>query len=427
MRARDELAAIVSIGDEFAIGQSLDTNSKWLSERLTEMGLAVVEHVTVPDDLERIVGTLRRLAGSCGTVVITGGLGPTDDDLTREAMARLAGEPLVEDADALRAIEGWFTRSNREMPPQNRVQALRPRSARMIGNEQGTAPGLHARIGETDIFAMPGPPAEMRPMFEGDVRGRLRRPAGRVVRTRVLHTLGLGESEVAQRLGDLMRRDRNPLVGTTASGGMVSVRVRYEGADAAGEADRLVNETVGEVMRVVGDAVFATDGASLAETVVRRLKAKGESLAVVESCTGGMLGEAVTGVPGSSAAFAGGWITYSNALKERLVGVRSETLRDHGAVSDETAAEMARGGLERSGADHCLAITGIAGPDGGSEEKPVGTVWIALASRGGAEDVRRFLMRGGREQVRAWSVTSSLGMLEMRLRGGPERRLLRQV
>lgn len=430
MATKAEHAAIVSIGDELAVGQSLDTNSKWLSGRLTEIGFTVVEHVTVPDDLGLMVATLQRLCAACGTVMITGGLGPTADDLTRDALAAVLGEDLIEDSASLRAIEAWFLRSSRAMPAQNRVQALRPASGVHIANANGTAPGIHVAVLGAQVYCLPGPPSEMRPMFDGYVRQRLAPPGGRVIRTRIFQTMGVGESEIAQRLGGLMDRDRNPLVGTTASGGIVSVRVRYEGSEVAERVDRLMRETEAEVCRAVGDAVFAEGGGTMAEVVIDRLRRAGERLATVESCTGGMLGQAITSVAGSSDVFLGGWVTYSNEMKERLVGVPQELLERHGAVSTEVAGAMAAGGLQRSGGDHCLSITGVAGPGGGTSQKPVGTVWIGLASkeRGSGEGVecRRFLMRGERETVRQWSVTSALAMLDLRLRGRSDMKLLRQ-
>lgn len=422
-----ERAAIISIGDELTIGQSLDTNSKWLSERLTSIGLSVIEHATVPDDLDLLISTIRRLAGACGTVILTGGLGPTADDLTRDALAALLNEPLVEDPDSLAAIERWFTRSNRVMPERNRVQALRPATGTHLPNPNGTAPGIRVLCGSATLHCLPGPPSEMRPMFEGHVRPRLTPPAGRLIRTRVLQTAGLGESDVAQRLGDLMNRDRNPLVGTTASGGIVSIRIRDESTDPATVVDARVEATLRDVRRAVGDTIFAEDDQPLAATILERLRTRRQRLAVVESCTGGMLGQTFTAIPGSSDVVLGGWITYSNQLKHALVGVPNDVLETHGAVSSQVALAMASGGLDRSGADHVLAITGVAGPGGGTDSKPVGTVWIALVSRQAAPDVRRFQMRGERDTIRAWSVTSALLMLEQRLRAASPVRLLRQA
>jgi nicotinamide-nucleotide amidase len=430
-------AVIVSIGDELVLGQSLDTNSKWLSERLLDRGAAVIRHVTVADDVEAIASEIGRAAADAELVVATGGLGPTMDDLTRAALARAMGRELVEDAEALAQVRAWFESRGRVMPEPNRVQALRPAGAVCLENTAGTAPGLRGAVGGADVFCLPGPPREMRPMFERFVLPALR-PA-REVRTRLVRTFGLGESRVAELLGDLMRRDRNPLVGTTASAGVVTVRMRWEldsaehlhGSPAAkaalDEADRLVRAALGA-------AVFTPEGGDgeqeLATVVLHLLKARRERFAVAESCTGGLIGALVTAVPGSSAAFAGGWITYTNAMKAAEVGVPREMFTEAragapGAVSREVARAMAEGALLRaahelggtSGVDHALAVTGIAGPEGGSEAKPVGTVWICRASREGSMDCRRFLFGGGRESVREWAAATALGMLRLKLAG----------
>ncbi|MCW5775235.1 MAG: CinA family nicotinamide mononucleotide deamidase-related protein [Phycisphaeraceae bacterium] len=424
---------IVSIGDELTLGQSLDTNSRWLSARLLECGIVTARHVTVPDDAVAVERAVREAAADAPLVISTGGLGPTEDDLTRVALAAALGDELVEDAEALRAIEGWYAARGARMPATNRVQSQRPSGASCLPNPHGTAPGLRARLRGADVFCLPGPPREMGPMFEACVLPALRPPAGRVVRTRVLPTFGYGESRVAELLGDLMRRGRNPLVGTTASVGVVTVRLRYEGG--AKEAESALAETERAVRTALGAAVLTPEGdtreRTLAEVVLDLLKERNETLAVAESCTGGLLGAMLTGVSGSSVAFAGGWITYTNAMKHAELGVPDRFVPDAadarapGAVSEETARAMALGCRERArfvlrgaaGVDHALAITGVAGPDGGTAAKPVGTVWICRASRDGTVDARRFLFRGGRDAVRTWSAMSALGMLRLRLLG----------
>lgn len=430
-------AAILSVGDELVLGQTLDTNSRWLSSRLAEAGVPVVEHVTAPDDLDRLAGALRRLASAVDLVVVTGGLGPTLDDLTRPALARVMNEPLVEDAALLEQIRSMFARAAIPMAESNRVQAQRPRSAEGLPNPTGSAPGLAAAVrtgGEpADVFCLPGPPGEMRPMFDAYVQPRLRPPAGRVVRTTALHTFGIGEAALAERLGALMDRDRNPLVGTTASQGVVTCRVRFEGA--ADDADRAMAETERLVLAAASPFVYGRDGESLADAALRELERRAERLVVVESCTGGLLGAMITEVPGSSASFLGGWITYSNELKESEVGVPEDLLRAHGAVSAEVARAMAERPLLRdagAGAHHALAITGVAGPSGGTAAKPVGTVFIARASRragapgGFHTEVRRFLFVGDRSLVRHRSALSALAMLRFYLVGAGVRGLLRE-
>jgi len=420
-----ERAAILSIGDELVVGATLDTNARRIARRLTDAGVTVVQHATVPDDLPALVDAFRGAADACDVVVATGGLGPTADDLTRRALADAAGEALVEDDDALEQVRAFFKDAGRPMPEPNRVQAMRPASARCLRNDRGTAPGLHTTALDADVFCLPGPPREMIPMLEAFVLPALRVPPGRVVGSRVLRCVGIGESDLAGRLGDLMKRDRNPLVGTTASGGVVSVRIRYEGA--AGDADDLMDRTAREAARRAAPFVFGEGDTTIAEAVLLRLEARSERLVTVESCTGGLVGKMLTDVPGSSAAILGGWITYTNELKHALVGVPMDVFERAGAVSRDCADAMARGGRERSGADHALAITGIAGPGGGSDEKPVGTVWIARRSKGGSTDVRRFRFLGERANVRAWSALAALAMLRLHLDDEGATRLLREA
>lgn len=414
-------AAILSMGDELTLGQKLDTNGQWLAERLVELGVVPVEHVTVPDDLDATISTLVRLSTAVDLIISTGGLGPTADDLVREAVARASGDALIEDAESLAQIERYFRGRGRAMNELNRVQALRPSRGRSLRNDHGTAPGIAAKINDCDVFCMPGPPREMMPMFEASVVPSLRPPTGRVVLTRALHCFGIGESDLASRLGPLMDRARNPLVGTTASGGVVSIRIRFEGEGTAEQARASLAEAEHAARAAATPYVFGVDSESLPSAVLDGLKKDRKNLAVVESCTGGLIGEMLTDIPGSSAAFLGGWITYSNELKSSQVGVPAELFARVGAVSREVATAMATGGVARSGSDFALAVTGIAGPDGGTPEKPVGTVWIALAARTAdgpsVVDVRQFRMGNDRRNTREWSARAALMMLWMHLQG----------
>lgn len=408
-------AAILSIGDELTLGQKLDTNSRWLSHQLVDLGISIVEHVTVPDDLDAHIAALNRLAPCCDLIISSGGLGPTADDLTREAIAIASGDSLVHDADGERQVLAWFTARGRTPAPINMVQAQRPSRGSMLENKHGTAPGLFACIASDshrcDVYCLPGPPREMMPMFEAAVRPSLRPPSGRVIETRVLHSVGIGESDLAQRLGSLMDRANVPLVGTTASGGVVSVRIRYEGEAPRQQARASVDAAAQRVVQLAGEFVFGEGNDTLASVVLSKLKERGQTIAVVESCTGGMLGEELTAIPGSSACVLGGWITYSNQMKQAQVGVPTVLFASDGpgAVSREVARAMARGGRERAGASIAISITGVAGPDGGTPAKPVGTVWISLAHAGGS-DTRRFSMAGDRASIRSWSCTAALAM-----------------
>lgn len=434
-------AAILSIGDELTLGQTLDTNGRWFAQQLVDRGILPIEHVTVPDDLDANVAALRRLAASVDVIISSGGLGPTKDDLTRDALCQAMGDTLVEDPAMLAMVEKWYTSRGRVMTAPNRAQALRPSRGVALPNFAGTAPGLAGTIESSagsgrrcDVFCLPGPPRELFPMFEREVVPRLRVGGGRSVVTRVLHCFGIAESDLAARLGELMDRDApargGAMVGTTASGGVVSVRVRVDGQMPLERAEALADEVARQARQRAGGYVFGTGTQTLAMVVVDTLVKAGQVLTTVESCTGGLLGQVVTDVPGSSRAFAGGLVTYSNELKARLAGVDPALIERHGAVSEQVARAMALGGRARLGAGHaawCIAITGIAGPDGGSAEKPVGTVFIALAGPGhDAGLVRRFAMVGERANVREWAVKSALSML-LQAMAGERRVLLREV
>lgn len=440
-------AAIISIGDEIVLGQSLDTNSKWLSDRLMQLGVTSVEHTTVADDLDAIVAAFRRLSHRADLVISTGGLGPTLDDLTRQALARLLGEELIMDHTALDAIRTRLEKGGRKMSDAQKIQACRPTSARAIPNAFGTAPGLRATFTNptapgnsptppdpgADIYCLPGPPGELKPMFETHVLPLLRIDPSRLVLTRFVHLAGLAESDAGVKLGDLMDRSRNPLVGITASGSILTCRVRYEGDLPRDRAEAAMDATCGAIRARLGEYVFGEGNETLGAVLLRELTSRTRTVATVESCTAGLLGAALTDTPNSSVIFLGGFLTYSNELKEKLVGVSAPDLRLHGAVSDPVARAMALGGLQRTGATDCLAITGVAGPDGGTPDKPVGTVYIAHAWRAGSAeprlDVRRFLFPGTRDDVRRRSVMAALQMLRLSfVRDDPrERKLLWEV
>ncbi len=426
--------AIVSVGDELVLGQTQDTNARWLADRLASLGVVPVEIVAVGDDARAHAAALERLSAVADLIVCTGGLGPTADDLTREALAAAGGDTLVEDPIALAQIESWFGARGREMPDLNRAQARRPSRGASLANLIGTAPGVSATIGEApgrrcDVFCLPGPPAEMAPMFEAQVVPRLVPPHDRCVRTRVLHCAGLGESAIATRLGDMMSRSRVPLIGTTASGGVVSVRLRYTGPLAGEEADEALERDARRIRALVGPHVFGEGATTLPQAVVESMRARASSLAVAESCTGGRLAGRLTDVPGSSQVFRGGWVCYSEARKRDDLGVAPAILgpRGPGVYSRECAAAMAEGALRRADATHALSTTGIAGPEGGRPDQPVGTVYVGLAWKepGAVRSVaREFRFVGEREGVRSWAVVSALSLLWMTLAGASETRLL---
>jgi nicotinamide-nucleotide amidase len=417
-------AIILSIGDELVLGQTVDTNSAYLSAELVRMGIGTLYHQTVADDRAAIAEAIVLASKKVELVIITGGVGPTDDDLTRDALADAMGAPLVEHAGSVEAIRQMFTRRGRVMHDRNKLQALHPAGSEVIPNTCGTAPGIKARLNRATMYVTPGVPSEMFAMFRLAILPDIQKNTsgggaggGRgVILTAKVNTFGAGESTVAEKLGDLMDRKRNPVVGTTVAGGVVSVRVRSEFAQVA-EAQRAMDDTFSQIERKLGPIVYGRDNDTLQHSVLHLLKERKQTLATAESCTGGLLGAMLTDIPGSSAAYLGGWVTYANHMKARELGVPAALLERHGAVSQEVVRAMAQGAIEQSGADWSLAITGIAGPDGGTAEKPVGTVWVGLGRKGAATDAFRFDLGGEREIIRDRSAKSALQLLRFALMG----------
>ena len=401
-------AAILSIGDELMLGQTQDTNARWLAGRLADRGVPCVQFRVVPDDLPAQAAALRELAAVAQVVIVTGGLGPTDDDLTREALRVAMGDanPLVLDAPSLEALDRWFTHRGRSMPDINRRQAMRPSGAECLRNDFGTAPGLRGTVGGSTIVCLPGPPREMEPMFDQFVLPLLPKQA---MATGVVHAFGQGESFLAERLGDRMHRERNPLVGTTASGSVVSARVR--GRDAAAEPAAMQAE-LAAIEALWKPFAFGRGTTTLAGALGAALRERGLTMALAESCTGGLAGSLVTAESGSSAWFLGGLMTYANEAKRDLCGVPEALIAEHGAVSAPVAAALARGVRERLRADWSASITGVAGPNGGSDAKPVGTVYIGVSGPG-FESVRRFKYPGERAIVRDRAAKTALVLLRL--------------
>lgn len=414
-------AIILSIGDELTLGQTVDTNSAWVSAQLAGHGITTQAHQTVADDKRAIEQAIRWACSEADLVIISGGIGPTEDDLTRFALADAMGVGLVEHAGAMRTLEDFFRGRGRPMPEKNRVQAMLPQGATLIPNANGTAPGMRCRVGRAEVFVVPGVPREMRPMVIETILPATAalNGSGQTILTAKINTFGAGESTVAERLGDLMDRQRNPVVGTTVSDGIVSVRVRAEYADNA-EAGRACEATCATVESALGPIVFGRNEQTLQQAVVELLRERGQTVATAESCTGGLIGAMLTEVPGSSAAYAGGWVTYSNDMKMKQLGVDAGTLAAEGAVSEAVVKALASGALERSGATLAIAVSGIAGPDGGTADKPVGTVWFALARREGQAvhtEARQALLPGQREVVRDRAAKCALQWLRFHLLG----------
>jgi nicotinamide-nucleotide amidase len=409
---------LVNTGSELMLGRVLNTHQQWLCRRLADLGHVVTRQVAIADTGSEIQQAVREALGRADLVITTGGLGPTSDDITRELIAELLGKKLIENKEVLAHIENFFAKRNRARPAKTTTETFVPEGALVFLNATGTAPGLAMKI-ESKVqraksqgqwlVMLPGPPRELRPMFDTSVVPLLKREfAEEIFICRTLRSTGVGESSVQEKV----EADLQPLVarglevGYCARPGAVDVRLVASGAGA----QELVQAAEAAVQKNLGANIFGFDDEEIENVVVKFLMQNTKSLALAESCTGGLLADRITNVPGASEVFRGGVVSYSNAAKEKFLGVQRATLQEHGAVSAAVAREMAMGAREKFGSDFAIAITGIAGPGGGTPEKPVGTVFIALASAAGVE-VRKFLNTWDRTTFKEVTATQALEWL----------------
>jgi nicotinamide-nucleotide amidase len=404
---------ILSTGDELLTGQVVDTNSTWLMDRLWELGVMVRRKTLVGDDRADLDAAIRETTGRADLVVMSGGMGPTEDDLTSECVAAVLGVPLELHPPSLHAIEERFRKLGRTMTPNNAKQARFPRGAEVIPNRFGTAPGFSAKVGQAEVVCLPGVPVEFKGLADEWLLPRLRAQVTDVPAARLVKLFAVPESHADQAMRPIMDDPANEGVrfGYRAHWPEIHVKWSVPGPDAGVRADRIL----GEVRALFGDAIFGEGKDELAELVVGRLAARGERLAVAESCTGGLLAELVTQVPGASSVFDLGVVAYANASKERMVGVPAALLAQHGAVSEPVARALAEGVRAAAGATWGVGITGIAGPTGGTPEKPVGTVHVALAGPKGTEHAAR-AWRGARDRIRLTAAYDALNMLRLAMR-----------
>jgi len=410
-------AEILCIGTELLLGTILNGNARWLAEELAALGIPHYRQTVVGDNRARLIEVVQEAAGRCRLLICTGGLGPTPDDLTTEALAAAFGAPLQEHPEVWADIQAKLAGRGRPIAASNRKQALLPEGATLLPNPTGTAPGLiwSPRPGFT-LLTFPGVPAELRAMWQATAVPWLRRQAGAdsVFESRLLRFWGIGESHLAEQVADLLEL-ANPTVAPYAGAGEVKLRLTARAATAAA-ARALLEPLEAELRARTGRLCFGADADSLASVVLERLRQRGETLAVAESCTGGGLGAALAAVPGASDVFLGGVIAYSNAVKEGVLGVPADLLATHGAVSDPVAIAMAEGARAATGSSWAIAVTGIAGPGGGSAEKPVGLVHIGAAGPDGSHsEPARFGAQRGRTWIQTLTVGEALNRLRLRL------------
>lgn len=401
--------ATLAIGDELLDGRAVDAHGSWLSNELDALGCDHLEHRVLPDDRDTIARAISEMSTGVDLLLCTGGLGPTPDDVSREGLAQAMGEELHEDVDAAKALCARFEASGRTPGPGNLRQALRPTSASLIDNPDGTAPGIDARVNDARIVLLPGPPHEMKAMFASMIAPSLAKEA--LIRGRAtVQAYGLSESRAAELVGSLAERDRDPVVGFKVTDSIVQADLMGDGAARVAK----------EIEQAWQPYAFGGPDASLAGALGALLVERKATIVTAESCTGGLLGGALSSVPGSSSYFMGGVTTYSNECKTAMLGVPEGLLDDNGAVSEQAALIMALEAARRLGAKFALSTTGIAGPDGGTSEKPVGTVFIGLCDASGSHPIifaRCFRFPGDRDRVRDRTVKSALQMLRLHMLG----------
>jgi nicotinamide-nucleotide amidase len=406
-------ASIVSIGNELLSGRT-DTNTSYLSGKLLAAGIPVVSSYTVGDDIDAIVRVLNLAYTDAEIILVTGGLGPTDDDLTRQAFANFLGVELQLQNEILHQIKSMFAMRNLEMPEKNKIQAYIPAGAKALTNNIGTAPGILAELNGKLLFTLPGVPPEMKKMFMESVLPELKHFSGtQAVAVRKLRCFGAGESAIAEKLNSVSHRDRNPLINFTAGHGIITLHI-IATAENEEKACRMAEKDEKYIRNRLGELVYGTGEQTLAEVVGKELARQKKTIALAESCTGGIVAKMLTDIPGASEYFKYGWITYSNSAKINELDVSPDLVEKYGAVSEQVAEAMAKGARKKAEADFAIGITGIAGPTGGTEQKPVGLVYISVDSSD-FNDTKRYLLSRNRQFTRLRAAQTALNMLRLKL------------
>lgn len=402
-------SAVLSVGTELLFGQITNTNTVYLSQQLNRLGFDVMYHYTVGDNPGRLADMIRLALEDCDLILTTGGLGPTQDDLTKEVVCSVMEDELIVMDDVMEELEGYFKKRGREMTENNRKQAVMPSRATVFHNDAGTAPGFALEKDGKYIVCMPGPPREMTRMFEKSVIPFLKGLTDDVIYYRMIRTFGIGESQLETELLEFIDGQTDPTLATYAKEGECSLRIASKRSNRE-EARQAVDAMLARVKARIGEYIYSCDDEELVQVVCRKLMERGITISSAESCTGGLFAAAMTDIPGISACFDRGLVTYSNQAKMDELGVKASTLEQYGAVSRETAEEMASGLHRVSGSDVCVAVTGIAGPGGGTETKPVGLIYIGLWYDGRVA-VRE--LRTGSDSRRRNRLMALLNMLDM--------------
>jgi nicotinamide-nucleotide amidase len=407
-------AEIIAVGSEMLTPQRTDTNSLYLTAELNNLGVEVVTKSVIGDDRGRLAEAVRRAVDRHEIVILSGGLGPTEDDVTRDAVAQALGRKLVFHPEIAEALEQRFAAFKRKMAEINKRQAFVIEGACVLPNDRGTAPGQWVEESGAVVMLLPGPPHELKAMFERQCLPRLTRVVPhQAIRTAFLRVTGMPESDLDALISPVYKKYDNPVTTILAANGDLQIHFRARCATES-DAEALLAEVVAPVEVLLGDRLYSRNGDALEVVVGQLLREKHATVAVAESATGGMLGERFTSVPGSSDYFAGGFITYTNAMKTELLGVPPELLQKHGAVSKEVAESMAAGARRRTGSTYALAITGVAGPDAGTESAPVGTMYVAIADASGAHSFHRQFL-SDRQRIRVFTCQMALDILRRKL------------
>lgn len=408
-------AELICVGTELLLGNIVNTNGAYLAKKCADLGLSMYHQSVVGDNEERLTDCIKTAVGRSDIVLLCGGLGPTRDDITKEIAARVMGKELVEDEHSRQRIQACLENyvkghPERKITKNNWKQALIPSGAMVVDNDNGTAPGLILEEGDKVLILLPGPPDELIPMFENEIQPWLRKRQPEVICSEMVKVCGIGESQVETEIGDLIEKQSNPTIATYAKIGEVHLRVTAK-AENEKAARKLMKPMVRELKVRFGASIYTTDeDKNLESAVVELLRNQNITLTTVESCTGGALSARIVDVPGASDVLKQGFVTYSNKAKKKYIMVKKSTLKEYGAVSEKCAKEMAKGGCFVTGSDAAISVTGFAGPDGGTPEQPVGTVFIGCCLKGKTV-VKEYHFGGGRSKVREQAVTNALILL----------------